>query len=167
MKKIIRISTVLMLLTFFSCKSAYSLVTKQGNKADFILDNRTGRWEGKFDRDKIFNDITSTSKDTTLNINPYLFFQKPVNINRTNKKGERIGLWITGNVKYFAVNNYHNGKLHGKSVSYLGSNESIVCGYKKGDLHGVFERRLGEHPFIRNHYKNGKLTKSIIISPKW
>jgi hypothetical protein len=167
MKKVIWIPFVLSLIALYSCKSEYHLVTQQGNKMDFFLNNRTGRWEGKFERDKVFNDVTSISKDTTLIIKPDLFFQKAESINKTNKKGERIGLWVTGNAKYFEVNNYCKGKLHGKSVTYLGSNESIVCGYKKGDLHGVFERRLGEHPFIRKHYKRGKLTKSIIISPKW
>jgi hypothetical protein len=167
MRKMIKIPLLLLFITFFSCKSEYHLVTQRGNKIDFLLRNQTGQWEGKFDREKIFNDITTISKDTTLNINPDLYFQKPVDINKTNKKGERTGLWITGNVKYFEVNNYRKGKLHGKSVSYLGNNESIVCGYKKGDLNGVFERRLGEHPFIRKQYKRGKLTKSIIISPKW
>lgn len=167
MKYFNRILTYAILFMFASCKSEYHLLTHQGNKMDITLNGFSGQWNSQFDRDKVFQEIISYSKDTILLLKPDLFFQTPISINKINKIGQKSGLWITGNYKYFEINNYKNGLLHGKSISYLNTNETIECEYKNGKLDGIYERKLGESAYQRKIYKKGKVTKFVIISPSW
>jgi hypothetical protein len=167
MKHHIKVFAFSLIYLLASCNSEIHLLTHQDNKMEFTLNKITGVWASQFDRETIFQELISYSKDTTLLTKPDLFFKHPISVNRTNRKGKKNGLWITGSCNYFEINNYKNDSLHGKSISYLHGNESIECKYKNGKLNGKYEKKLGEYTVKRIHYKNGKVTKLEILNPKW
>ncbi|MEM9819592.1 MAG: hypothetical protein AAF985_00910 [Bacteroidota bacterium] len=161
------ISCLFLLIVLSSCKSTFRLVSHQGNKLEFTVERQKGNWEGDFDKNELFQQITSVSIDTTILEDPKLFFSQTDQINARDTKSRKTGIWITGNNKMVRIYHYKKGKKHGDCLFYFNDNESVECHYKNGKLHGWYIKKIGKYTYSKRFYKKGVVKKELIVNPKW